>query len=325
MGEINVLILSAGRRVELVNCFKEARDKSKIKGNVIAADLISTAPALYHADKYSLICRISDDRYIDEVIEICNKEDIHLVVPTIDTELYKLSQYKKRIEAETNAKVHVSDIDVIEICMDKYNTQEFFEKNGFKVPRLITKEIIDNKDYEFPLFIKPLDGSANMNTFKINNENELEFFLNYVPNPIVQEFIEGEEYTIDAFVDFNHNPITIVPRQRLAIRSGEVLKGVVRKDRAIIDEVKKVIEVLKPIGHITLQCMKTNKGIEFIEINPRFGGGAPISIKAGANSPENLYRLLRGATLEYNEDYEDSLFALRHDEAVFLNFKGDVV
>lgn len=325
MEKINVLILSAGRRVELVNCFKDARDKLNIEGNVVAADLSSTAPALYYADKHHLICRISDEKYVDEVIDICKKEDIRLIIPTIDTELYKLSNDKARIESETNAKVHVSDMDVIKICRDKYNTQAFFEKYGFKVPRLITKEIISNKDFDFPLFIKPLNGSSSINTFKVNNERELEFFLEYVPEPIVQEYIQGDEYTIDAFVDFEHNPITIVPRLRVATRGGEVLKGIVEKDREIIDEVKKVIEVLKPIGHITLQCMKTKRGIEFIEINPRFGGGAPISIKAGANSPQNLYKLLMGETLEYDENYEDNLFASRHDDAVFINSNGEVI
>lgn len=325
MGEINVLILSAGRRVELVNCFKDARDDLGIIGNVVAVDLSSTAPALYHADKHHLICRISDDKYIDEIINICKREEINLIVPTIDTELYKLAREKERIESETKAIVLVSNIDVIEICRDKYNTQSFFERNGFKVPRLITEKIISKGDFKFPLFIKPLNGSSSINTFKVNNDSELEFFLNYVPEPLVQEFIEGEEYTVDTFVDFQHNPITIVPRLRLATRSGEVLKGIVKKDKEIIEEVKKVLKVLKPIGHITLQCMKTKNGIEFIEINPRFGGGAPISIKAGANSPKNLYKLLMGETLNYNEDYEDNLLASRHDDAVFLNSRGQIV
>ncbi len=325
MKNINVLILSAGRRVELVNCFKDARDSLGIKGNVVACDLSNTAPAIYHADKNYLVSRISDDNYIPEIVDICKKEDIHLIVPTIDTELYKLAEFREYIESNTNAKVLVSDMSVVKICRDKYNTQAFFEENGFGMPRLIDEEVIKNKDYKFPLFIKPLNGSSSINTFKVNNEKELEFFLEYVPEPIVQDFMEGEEYTIDAFVDFEHNPITIVPRQRLATRGGEVLKGLVKKDREIIETIKNVIKVLKPIGHITLQCMKTNEGIKFIEINPRFGGGAPISIKAGANSPMNLYRLLLGEKLEYNEDYEDGLLASRHDWAVFINSKGEQV
>ena len=325
MKNINILILSAGRRVELINCFKDARDSLGIEGNIVACDLSNTAPAIYHADKSYLVSRILDDNYIPEIVDICKKEDIHLIVPTIDTELYKLAEAREYIESNTSAKVLVSDMSVVKICRDKYNTQAFFEENGFNMPRLIDEEVIKNKDYKFPLFIKPLNGSSSINTFKVNNEKELEFFLEYVPEPIVQDFMEGEEYTIDAFVDFEHNPITIVPRQRLATRGGEVLKGLVKKDREIIETIKNVIKVLKPIGHITIQCMKTNEGIKFIEINPRFGGGAPISIKAGANSPMNLYRLLLGEKLEYNEEYEDGLLASRHDWAVFINSKGELV
>lgn len=325
MRDINVLILSAGRRVELIKCFKEARDSLEIKGNVVAVDVSNTAPAIYHADKHYLISRISDDDYIADIVHVCKREDIHLIIPTIDTELYKLAENKSLIETNTNAKVHVSDLEVINICRDKYKTQDFFEENGFGVPSLIDKEAIKNKNYRFPLFIKPLNGSSSINTFKVNNEKELEFFLEYVPNPIVQEFIEGEEFTIDVFTDFNSNPITIVPRQRLATRGGEVAKGIVKKDEEIIDQVKSISNILKPIGHVTFQCMKTSQGIKFIEINPRFGGGAPISIKAGADSPKNLYKLLLGETLEYNNEYEDDFLALRYDEAVFINSKKEVV
>lgn len=325
MKNINVLILSAGRRVELVRCFKEARESLGLDGKVVAADISTTAPAIYHADKYHIIPKISADDFIESIINVCKEENIHLIVPTIDTELQKLSDNKKRIELNTSAKVLVSREEVIKICRDKYNTQNFFENNGFGMPRLISKVDIQNKNYEFPLFIKPLNGSSSINTFKVNSEKELEFFLEYVPEPIVQGFIEGDEFTIDVFTDFNSKPITIVPRQRLATRGGEVAKGITKKDREIIDEIKKVIDVLKPIGHITVQCMKTKDGIKFIEINPRFGGGAPISIKAGANSPKNLYKLLLGEKLTYNEDYEENLLALRHDEAVFINHEGNVV
>ncbi|MTI80467.1 MAG: ATP-grasp domain-containing protein [Firmicutes bacterium] len=318
---INVLMTSAGRRVEIIESFKEARDSLNIDGNVVAVDINRTAPALYHADKHYLVSKITDDNYILDIIDICKKEEIHLIVPTIDTELYKLAQNKETIESNTNAKVQISDSTVIKICRDKYNTQHFFEENNFGVPRLINKDAIEMKDYNFPLFIKPLNGSSSINTFKVDNEKELQFFMDYVPSPIVQECVEGEEYTIDAFTDFNSNVITIVPRLRLATRGGEVSKGMIKKDRDIIDEVKKILDTLKPVGHITLQCIKTNKGIKFIEINPRFGGGAPISIKSGANSPRNLYKLLMGESLKYNEDYEDGLLALRYDQAVFLSNK----
>ncbi|QPC47653.1 ATP-grasp domain-containing protein [Mangrovibacillus cuniculi] len=322
---INVLITSAGRRVELIKCFKEARDSLGLNGNVIAVDIDNTAPALYHADKHYLISKISDDNYISEIIDICNKEKINLIVPTIDTELYKLAEYGELIQSRTDAIVHISDKQVIEVCRDKFNTQRFFSENNFGVPRLVDNDALVNKSYDFPLFIKPLNGSSSMNTFKVNNENELQFFLGYVPNPIVQEFIEGDEYTVDVFTDFYSNPITIAPRLRLATRGGEVAKGIVKRDKEIIREVKKLLDILKPKGHITIQCMKTKDGIKFIEINPRFGGGAPISIKAGADSPKYLYKILLGESIEYNEDYEDDFLGLRYDEAVFLSLSKELV
>ncbi|MGL5150755.1 MAG: ATP-grasp domain-containing protein [Clostridium sp.] len=323
--QVNVLILSVGRRVELVECFKKAAKRLGVESNVVGADLTTTAPALYFCDKKREIPRIGTDSYLSSIIDICNDENISLIVPTIDTELMILSENKAYIESNTNAKVLVSDESVINICRNKVNSNRFFEENGFGVPKEITEEDIVNKRYSFPLFIKPFNGSSSINTFKVNNDTELEFFRNYVNEPLIQEFVEGVEYTIDVLLDFDSNPITIVPRQRLATRSGEISKGLIIKDEDVINEVKKVLAVLKPIGHITVQCMKTAQGIKFIEINPRFGGGAPMSIKVGADSPYNLYKLILGEKLSYNDDFENNVLAIRYDEAIYVNSKGELI
>lgn len=315
--EINILVLSAGRRVELVKCFKAARDRSKICGKVFAADMNSTAPALYFADGYFIIPKISADDYIDSIISVCNKNEISLIVPTIDTELEKLAEHKEEIEKSTEARVLVSDFEAVSICCDKFKTARFFDENGFGYPRVITKEDIQSGNYEFPLFIKPLNGSSSINAFKVNNRKELDFFADYVKEPIVQECVSGKEYTIDCFSDFNGNIITAVPRLRIATRSGEVLKGKTEKNVTIIADVKRLIKKLGFIGQVTVQCFLCNDGtIKYIEINPRFGGGAPMSIKAGADSCENLYRLLLGEKLEYNENWEGGLTISRFDDSI---------
>jgi carbamoyl-phosphate synthase large subunit len=135
---------------------------------------------------------------------------------------------------------------------------------------------------------------------------------------MIQEYIMGEEYTVDVFLDFNSNIISIVPRLRMQVRGGEISKGKIVKNRLIIDEVIKLMNVLKPIGHITVQLMDTKEGIKFIEINPRFGGGAPMSIQSGANSCINLFKLLMNEKLAYNEDYEENLIFLRYDKSICL-------
>jgi len=270
-----------------------------------------------------LLCN-KQPTYIDYIIDVCNKENIALVVPTIDTDLLLLSEKKSYIESKTKSRVLISSEEVVKICRDKTKTQKFLEDNNFKVPRMYTSEELKG-DIEFPLFIKPKSGSSSINAFKVNNKKELSIYMDIIQDPIVQEFIEGEEYTVDVFLDFEGNVITIVPRLRIATRGGEISKGKIIKDREIINDIKRLMKVLKPIGHITVQLMKTQRGIEYIEINPRFGGGAPMSIQSGADSCENLYRLMMGEKLEYNENYRENIMFLRFDKSICLDENMEIV
>lgn len=318
----NVLILSVGRRVELVNRFKKAAKELNIDSTIVGADISNLAPALHFCDKQVLVPRIDEDNYINAILDTCKENDIKLVIPTIDTELLKIAE-NIELFSKNNILVNISSLDVIKICRDKINTQTWLEENGFSAPKLITEKDITNKNYQFPLFIKPKDGSSSINAFKIENEKELIFFKEYVPNPIIQEMVFGEEYTIDVFCDFESNPITIVPRKRLATRSGEISKGLIIKDKTIIKEIKNLVETLKPVGHITIQCIKNDKAIYIIEINPRFGGGAPMTIDVGANSPKNLYRIMLGEKLEYSENYRDNIYFSRFDDAIMIEGPND--
>ncbi len=325
MTEYNILILSAGRRVELIQSFQKSAKKLDVKSNVVAGDCSETAPAIYFADRKAILPRINEPNYIDEIINICNKEDISLVVPTIDTDLLLLSQSKEKIESVSGARVLISSTEVISICRDKIKTQNFLEENGFMVPKMYSEEELSSENLQFPLFIKPKSGSSSINTFKVNNLEELVTYRSLIKEPIVQDFMEGEEFTVDVFLDFDGNLITVVPRLRMATRSGEISKGKIIKDRDIIEDIKRLVDVLKPIGHITIQLMKTNKGIEYIEINPRFGGGAPMSIQSGADSCENLYRLLMGESLEYNENYRDNIMFFRFDNSICVDENLEIV
>lgn len=315
---INILFSSVGRRVELVNAFKEAKNELKIEGNLVGADMDELAPALSFVDKRYIVPRILSDEFIPSIIEICKKENISLIIPTLDTELYTYAKNKELIEKETGAKVMVSDQNVIKIIRNKVKTYEFLKENGFNVPKLITDKEIKENDYKFPLFIKPLDGSSSMNNFKINNVKELQFFKEYVPNPMIQEFADGIEYCVDVFTDLEGNLISISPKERLAHRGGEITKAKIVKDKEIISISKKLVNVLKPKGEINFDCIKTKQGINIIEINGRFAGGAPISFKAGANSPLCLYKILNGEKIKFNDSINYDMIALRFDDAVYM-------
>lgn len=288
---IRILFTGVGRRVELIQAFREAALILDQKLKIYGADSSASAPALAFCDFGRIICQMKEEQYIDELLRICRDDAIDLVIPTIDTDLMVLSENKDEFD-HAGIKVLVSSAEVIKICRDKNSTSKFFIDCGLKAPM----PIHDWTKYTdgYPAFIKPKDGSSSIDAYKAENEDELKAFASRITDYMIQPFIDGTEYTVDIFVDFNGNPVFITPRIRLAVRAGEVLKTQINMDQKIIGECKKIISALHPCGPITVQLIRERETEDdyFIEINPRFGGGAPLSMKAGAKSAETLLLML---------------------------------
>ncbi|TLS35778.1 ATP-grasp domain-containing protein [Pseudalkalibacillus caeni] len=317
--QVNILFTSCGRRVSLIRKFKKVMADNSITGKVLTTDIKSNAPAAFFSDKHYLVPRVANEKYVGRILEICKQESINLVIPLIDTELMVFASNKSLFEKE-GVQILVSSSKVIEIASDKIKTNLFFIKNNIDTPKVYSMQELSTHKYKFPLLIKPRDGSSSEGVFKVNNENELDFFGEYIPNAMVQEYINGTEYTVDVMTDFQGNIKSIVPRQRIETRAGEVSKGITKKDQSIIDAVERVINLLPgPKGCITIQCFKQeNNAIKFIEINPRYGGGIPLSIEAGANFP--LWTIQSGQGQVFNEkdfSWKENLTMLRFDEEVF--------
>ncbi len=323
--EKNLLFLSAGRRVELVRLFRQARDRLGISGSIVTVDAGEDAPAAFFSDRHHPISRVTAETYVKELIHICLLERISLIIPTIDTELLPLALNRQQIERETGARILLSSTELIQSCRNKYHTARLLEEKGFLTPRTLSYD--PRGEYEFPLFIKPMDGSSSINAFPVKNQEELDFFVRYIPGYILQEYVEGREYTVDILADFRGMPLYIVPRERLATRSGEISKGRIAKDPEIIGLMKELTKAIEPAGPITVQGIRNHDGFHIIEINPRLGGGAPMSIAAGARIPEKIYGLAAGLPAEppiYDEDYEDGLRILRFDASVCIDGEGRV-
>lgn len=298
--EYHILFTGVGRRVELIQAFRQAALRIGMNLKIYGADMTDTAPALVYCDFIKIICGMKDENYIPQLLEICTKDEIDLLIPTIDTDLLILSKNKVLFE-EIDTKVMISSPEMIGICRDKRFTSDFFESCGVLAPH--TYDDVEQYTDVYPCFIKPKDGSSSINAYKVNDVNELQTYAEQVEDYIIQPFIDGKEYTVDVFCNFDGDPIYIVPRQRLAVRSGEVLKTKIDLDETIVKETKKIVKMFKPCGPMTVQLIRqknTNQNY-YIEINPRFGGGAPLSMKAGADSAEAVLRLLKGETLGYNE------------------------
>lgn len=320
---MKILFTCVGRRVELIQAFRSAAKTLNKDLTIYGVDYSETAPALFFCDQRKKVCKISDCKYIPTLLSICKEEKIDAVIPTIDTDLLLLSENKGRFEA-FGTKVIISDLDKIQICRDKLKTAEFFLNTGLRTPIPVADWASYNGGY--PAFIKPKDGSSSVNAYKVSDSKELEIYANEINEYIVAPFINGTEYTVDVFCDFYGNPIYITPRIRMAVRSGEVLKTKISQDRKIISETEILIKKFNPCGALTVQLIRDNETEEdyFIEINPRFGGGAPLSMKAGANSAEAIIKLLQDEKLRFVENAaKDGAIFSRFDQSVCVGFEND--
>lgn len=311
----NILITSAGRRVSLIKNFQKTLKKFNPNGKVYTTDMnpfLSSACQL--SDGYLKVLRVTDKEYLNSLKKYCIKNDISILVPTIDTELHILSRVKDEF-LKNGIFLAVSASKVCETFYLKDSTEKFFVENGFDTPRIIK----DINTCDYPIFAK-LNNSSCSKGAQIVYTPEIAKVLSKDKNYVFQEVIQGDEFTVDTFIDKNGNVISIVPRQRLEVRAGEVSKAKTVKDKRIIKAIKELCSKLDgAYGCITIQLFKTDDRIVFIEINPRFGGGYPLSLRAGANFAEYLIKDYLNQDLEYTEDWEDNIIMLRYDAEVIID------
>lgn len=313
---MKVLLTAIGKRVQLINHLKKSND-------VIGVDCGDLAPAIQFVDKFYKIHKYNEKEYIDHLIKICKNEKVDLLIPLYEKEFSILCENRDKFK-KNGTILLLSNKAVIELCNDKWETYEFFLENEINTPISYCKKDIEqilkreNKEnIQFPLIIKPRDGMGSSNFFKIKSIKELEFFIEYVENPIIQHCIEGKEYTIDVLCDLNGDVISAVPRERIEVRSGEVSKTKAVYNKKVIKYTVDLCKKLKGIGPLTIQCIVTEKDeIKFIEINPRFGGGVPLTFECGVDYGKFLNMFVRGEKVKPIIGKFKEKTMLRYDEAV---------
>jgi len=324
---LNVLFTCIGRRVSLLESFRRAAKRFRTGASFFGTDTTQFSPALQLCDKGFLVKPITHPGYIKQLLAIVKNNRIKLLIPTVDLDLKLLAQNSSKF-TKLGCRVLVSSPEVLDICQDKRLTYRFLVKNGFDTPVTMSiRSALSGRKLDWPCFLKPWDGSAGKGNAVVHNRKELSFYAKNIPNPICQEYIEGIEFTCDVYVDFAMKVRCVVPRKRIEIRAGEVSKSQVVKDRHIMSSAKKLIEALGAgPGLITLQLFRDKKGrLKFTEINPRFGGGVPLSIRAGADFPKWILQEMLGKPpggRKKNirlEDFKDGLVMLRYDSEVWLD------
>lgn len=304
---VNVLIASASRKVWLVRAFQEALDG---RGRVIATDLTRSAPAMHVADAAVILPRSDSPTYLDALQEACDRHDVALVVPTRDGELPVLAAARASFAA-SGIRIAVSSPHAIESCLDKLAFNQFCERNGFPVPRSVEAPT----PADLPLFARPRRGQAGVGAGIVRTAEALDACSDH----IFAEIVDAPEYTVDLFLDSRGRPISSVPRERTLVVEGESQVTTTVDDPELAEVAVSLCKAIGISGPANVQAFRFEQQVQFIEVNPRFGGASALSIRAGANGPRWLLDEATGLTVPSRlGDHRVGLTMLRYSADVFV-------
>ncbi len=324
--ENNILVLSCGTRNKIVQYFRKELNG---KGKVIATDCNQLAPALYEADSYYIVPKIKEEGYIDKILDICRQEKITAVLSLIDPELSLLAFHVDKFKA-IGTTVIGSNYNVCEMSLDKIKMYHFCREHGFNVAKSWNslsefKTAINNKEINFPVFVKPQFGSASISISKVYDMETVEFLFAHSSEDeklMIQEFLTGQEIGVDVYIDIvSAEVVSIFAKKKILMRAGETDKAVSFKDDKLFDIVEEFVNKAGYLGQIDIDIFDIEGEYYISEVNPRFGGGYPHAYECGVNHVAMIIKNLNG---ERNESiikqYEDNILMMKYNDLLVKKY-----
>lgn len=320
---MNILITSVGRRTRLIESFKKEFTRND---KIIAADCNEFAPALYIADKHYIVPNIYHPDYITEIKRICEEQQITAILSLIDQELSVLAKNINDFK-KLGVTIIVSPLEVCNLWIDKYSAFKFCKDNNFSYAKTFLsfsdfKDALNKNEVNFPIFIKPRNGSASLNVHKARNLGEAGLIFNYSKEKmIIQEFLQGRELGVDFYVDLVSRKVTsIFIKEKILMRAGETDKAKSINDVAVFNLVEEVVKKTELVGPVDMDIFEVHGKYYISEINPRFGGGYPMAHVCGLNFPRLIVNNLKGHANEVNiGNYKDNVYMMKHDSLIVID------
>lgn len=316
---MNILILSAGTRNKIVQYFVKTLNGT---GKVIATDMSNLAPAIYEADKYYIVPKMTAPEYLDVVLDICKKEEITGVLSLIDPELSLLAESRERFEA-IGTTVIGSSYALCEMSLDKFQMYSWLETHGYRCAKSYMDKEAFFADVEagiitYPVFVKPARGSASISISKVYDRETVELLFAHENGLMIQEFLDGQEIGADVYIDMvSHEVVSIFTKKKLKMRAGETDKAVSFKDEKLFALIERFVKDAGYNGQIDIDIFDVNGEYYISEVNPRFGGGYPHAFESGADHMKLIVHNLEGnANDSVIGQYENDTQMMKYNEVM---------
>lgn len=314
---MNILILSVGTRNKIVQYFKNAVGND---GRVVVTDMTELAPAAYEADKFYKVPRMTEEGYIDKIFDICKNEKIDAVLTLIDPELSLLAENAEKF-AQLGTTVVGSSYQLCERALDKMQMYNWLRKHGYNCAKSYScKEDfyrdLDIGEIDFPVFVKPIRGSASIAISKVYDKETVELLFNHNEGLMIQEFLKGQEIGADCYIDMISNEVvSIFTKKKILMRAGETDKAVSFKDEKLFALIEKFTLESGWSGQIDIDIFDVDGKYYISEVNPRFGGGYPHAYESGCNHMRLIIENLKGnANIKNIGSYDEGIYMMKYNE-----------
>ena len=314
---MNILILSCGTRNKVIQYFRRVFAG---KGKVLATDCSSIAPALYEADQHFIVPRITAPEYIDVILDICRREQVSGVLSLIDPELSLLAQNKERFH-ELGVTVIGSDYAECERCLNKQQMYEWMTAHSYRAARSFVDlssftAALSAGEIAFPVFVKPICGSASIAISRADDLQTVEFLCRHTDGMMIQEFLHGQEIGADVYIDLlSGEVVSIFTKKKLVMRAGETDKAVSFKDEKLVRLIARFVKESGCRGQIDIDLFDVDGEYVISEVNPRFGGGYPHAFECGVDHMTLIYNNLAGvANVPKIGMYPDGVTMMKYNE-----------
>ena len=314
---MNILILSVGTRNKIVQYFKKTMGET---GNIIVTDMSKLAPAVYEADKFYQVPRITDSEYISIIFDICQKEKIAGVLSLIDPELSLLAQNQKKF-SDMGIRVIGSSYELCEMSLDKMEMYQWLSNHGYRCAKSYMNKDEFYREVElgvitYPVFVKPAKGSASIAISKVYEKETLELLFAHNDGLMIQEFLNGQEIGADVYIDMlSGEVVSIFTKKKLVMRAGETDKAISFKDDKLFALIERFVKEAGYSGQIDIDIFEVNGEYYISEVNPRFGGGYPHAYECGCNHMKLIVNNLNGIANEKNiGKYDCGIYMMKYNE-----------
>lgn len=289
--------------------------------SVTGTDTTEQSTGLKEVDQFIIVPLANDEEYIPTLLKICNKAAVKIIFPGSEPELKMISK-NRQVFADAGIIVPVNTENVINVCLDKFETNKFLSTHGFFYPKTISIQKLEDLpvvDF-YPVIIKPNTGGSGSNGVMIaQNESELHAFVSFLLNIstdlVIQEYVGDaeSEYTVGVISSLEGELINSIAVHRvienglgnklkvknntgktalgknLVVSSG-ISQGTVGKFPEVTKQCEDIALKLGSKGPLNIQCRFVDGKVFVFEINPRYSGTTPLRAMVGFNEPEIMIR-----------------------------------